>query len=404
MRSILPSVLVPIGAVGLWRVEASFPETWLAILAGIASVVAIGFSMATGLRRTTAGQVGTPRRFGAVAALACVVILVGWWEWLWPCPITCAGGDAYAELLGMPIQAISASMLGLAAVIAFSQAHRTQIQGPAELIAWAAVGGTVYYLFLSLTLGLVCSHCLAVHTVVLCLIGPLLAGSGLRSGSRLATVVVAALSLHALYHPVGERSTAASLPAGELSIEDQRIISQMDLGRRYGDPQAPVRVVLMVNMHCSVCKTTFLPVVQGLKTPIANGQVHLVIRHDYQADGLTRQRLTVLAAAAAADGHYLEFLTEYLGSPSGPPETIDASLALRWQHLPAIADRFPTAIQAFLNTDREQLRKLGVTTGGGHLLVMPARSPRDLKEWSGHGDIDMNAVLQTIEQMAGPAL
>jgi len=248
MRSIVPSVVVPAIAVMLWRVHASLPATWLAVVAGVASVVAIAFSMAAGLRRTTAGQVGTPRRLGAIAALATTVALVGWWQALWPCPVTCAGGDAYAELLGLPIQPLAAAALGLVTVIGFSQAHRTVIHPVAELTGWACVGASVYYLFLSAILGLLCGHCLAVHTVVLCLIGALLPGSGLRSGGRIAAVVVAALGLHALYHPVGQRA-APLVAEGELSANDVRFLTKVDHGRRLGDSTAPVRLEMVMNLH-----------------------------------------------------------------------------------------------------------------------------------------------------------
>lgn len=376
MGPILLSVVLAAIPVVLWRIHATVPAPWLAWTAGALALLAILLGLAIGLRRNMAGQSGTPRRVGALSALAAAVALLGSWEALWPCAVGCSRGAAYARLLGLDAAILAGIVLAVIALITLIQAHRTRINPVAELLAWACVGSSAYFLFLSAHLGLLCSHCLAVHGVILCLPAALLAGSSLRALERLAVVVVAALALHAWYHPVGATDRPIAIE-GELDAADVRLLSRADLGRRFGDPHAPLRLELAIGMHCPLCAEHLPALFAALEPALRRGDLHLVVRH---ADVTRRDgrfgRLTMLAVAAAAEGRYREFLRAHLGAPlETDPAAIDARLGPEWERLGELTQAYRTPLELLLAADQQQLIYLSL--GGTPSATLFRRGTRD---------------------------
>lgn len=394
MGPILVSVVAAAVPVVLWRIQGATGATWLAWLAAVAAVIAIAISLAVGLRRNMAGEAGTPRRLGAMAALGAVVALVGSSTTLWPCTVACSAGAPYRELLGVHAGVVAGIILTVVAIIGLTQAHRTRINPIATLLAWTCVGGSAYYLILSAQLEMLCSACLAVHGVILCLPAALLAGGTFSPGERLAAVVIAALALHAWYHPIGDAAHSIRVE-GELSTFDLRLMEQIDAGRRAGDPRAPLRAEISVGMSCAHCRDHLPALLRALEPAIATGRLHLVLRHqDLGRDG--PDRVTLLALAAAAEGRHREFLSAFLGrlDEAADITAVDAALGPGWERLPEIADAYERPLLATLAVDAEHIKRRVLFSTPALALI--GRDGEELGRWS--GEIDIDAVLRTIER------
>ncbi|MDA3963671.1 MAG: thioredoxin domain-containing protein [Planctomycetota bacterium] len=392
MNPIAWALAAPGAAIVAWRIHAAVNARWSMWLAIAVSLIAIGLSLALNLRRTMAGQAGTPLRLAAVAGLGALVAFSALIDVVWECGSACDGTAAYASVLGIPAEVLAGSVLALIAIVVAAQAHQTRIQAGVEVLAWACVGAACYYLILSLSLGLVCPRCLAVHSVILCMIPALITGGSLRAPSRLAVIALAALALHATYHPISDAAAPPS-PAGAMDAEQLRMFSKIDLGRRYGDPQAPIQAEMYLGLHCPHCRDSFPDLMRMFEPAIASGRVHLVIRPYYQdADGV--RRLTKLSLMAAASGRLRPFLESMLGTPPGAD---DSALGANWAGLGKLLDDFTPAVDAILSADAAQQRRLQRHTEIPSVLLLHHGSSKPYAVWP--RDLDLPALERAIARV-----
>jgi len=360
------------------------------------------------------GHVGSPRRLAVLAALATLTALAGALEF-WPedC-VSCDGAPHYAKLFGVQVGYWAAGGYALLALISGLQAHRERLQAVAELAGWALIGASLWYLYVSLRLDLLCSHCMAVHSVVLCFIAPLLGGGTLPFFTRILTLLIGGLGLHALHHdiqsvaiePDDTATTQQDIDPDdgeELSTAQLRFLLRADHGRRFGQAQAPLVCELLIGYHCPHCAELFPNLIDTLRPAIADGRLLLIIRQQYSPRILGMRRLPELGMAASASGSFMDFVEAMMPSPADQrPEQIDALVAERLPalDLPGLSGRYRVAIEALLAADRRQLQQLGMVASGVPQLLLRRRGARvTLAHWQ--RNISLETVRRMIERERG---
>lgn len=310
----------------------------------------------------------------ALAAAAAIVSAsrpVAWWS----CGIDCGGAAAYGELFGVSVTWLASAAYATVAIAAGLAATRSaRLPVMLQVAAWGAVGISIWYLILSARLGLVCDHCLATHGVVLCWSVALVRGS-LPWLGRAAGGLVAALALHALFHP-GPIEPAPLLPADQpgagdrLSSTDVQMITAADRGRQRGRSDAATVLELAIDPTCPHCATATPLLLARLEPALASGTIRLVIRHR-RGPGVDESLLLArlgLASAVAGD-----WFSAYLPLMVGIDGTSDAEAV--WAHAVAhhpsrgaalwqrLVDRHSQAFDQLQAADEDRLRQLGMASG-----------------------------------------
>jgi hypothetical protein len=285
------------------------------------------------------------------------------WELLWPCQLACRGASHYRELAGLPTWAYAAVGYGVIAIAVGVRAQRL-----AEWLSWGAIGASLWFVWLSWELQLQCSHCLAIHTVILCL--PAAGLTRLRWDQRVTTVVLSALALHAVFHPkpvTDLDGPPSSHIADETPSATNALVEQLEKGRRMGPADAPWRAELVVDLQCSHCRAVYGNLARAMGPAIGADRVHLTLRLRASPRRPDAVLLARLAIAASLRGDYHAAVGRLLDSPQGLDETtLNARLAmddlLRSGELAEIVAANQQAIDQVLERDRAWLRQRKLAT------------------------------------------
>lgn len=396
LRRFLPILLPPALAALLWRLNAQWPQQdlllWSALLA---LLVCVGTGLAWGLWSRREAAV---RDLAALAGLSALVAALGLIPDLWPCE-ACSGIVPYETIAGLPLLPMAMAGYLALATIASCQAERDRLPVWIQAIAWAMVGASGYYLWLSWRIDVLCSHCLAVHGCVLSMPGALLrSDQRSRLAIYLGTALLAALALHGIYHPIRPPPPPPP-PPGELDAAQLHGLLAIDRGRRFGRAEAPLIADFKVDVRCPHCARDFVPLMRGLGPALEAGQVELVLR--FAAPGDRPDRLRELAVAAAFMRRLLPFASATIGRPAASDSAAeDAALPEDFAEVPAQADRLALAIATLVALDQEQMIRLGIRGGASPQMVLRRRADgRELGRWRSH--LPLPAIAAMIQAKAG---
>lgn len=275
--------------------------------------------------------------------MAAALGVLGRFELLWPCELSCSLGEPFASVRGIPVPGLAALLLLLLSASAGRDVRRRRLGLLSRGMAWSAVGASLYYLLLSVRLGMVCSHCLAVHTVVLSFLAVLLAGRA----STLLGLLVAALSaggLHGVYRwsqspppppvapevPAGDpvevaadrepEAVGAPPPAGGAALDPEQsaLLERADQGRRVGRGAALLRVEFVFSFLCGHCAEKHAPTMNALRDLCQHGKVELVWRWSFAPQDRDSRAMAQLAFAAAARGELAALSAVAFGAARRP--------------------------------------------------------------------------------------
>ena len=327
-------------SVALWRLAVIWP--WLGVLAGIT----------------------------ALTILATVVALLRYIPTVWPTETCCSGGAVFEHWLGLPVALMAAVIYATFATICATTRGEHALPAIGAWLGWGAIGGSLYFLWLSLQIDLVCTHCLALHGLLLALIGPMIVASGSMRRLALLIIALAALVIHAGYNP-GPRHDPGPAVEG-LVAGDLRFAMAIDRGRRRGALDAPLVLDVVVNIHCKHCAREIPPLVASLDNAIAAGKVELVYRLIHESEAPGQARLTPLAYASAADDKFADFITTFLGFRDDlTPAEVDAALPSRFAELTDLAEVYADVIALTAAADRDYLRMRRLKALGPQVLLRP---------------------------------
>jgi len=382
MPVLLP--LLALLAAGVWRF-APPSAGWTA--SGLTVMLAVVF----GHRFPRAARSSLP-------ALAVVAILVTSLRLIpgdvvWQCAVHCQGGGHYQELFHISVLWPALLAYALFAALCLRDQHREQLASDTALLGWLMIGTSLYYLHLSLRLGIACPHCLAVHTSVLACAGGLL--RSLSVVPTLSTVAAACLVLHAAFHPGLVSDTIdvdlASNPeatATVLSPTNKMAFATADGIRRSGDRAAPLVIELVLDLQCPICARQHHELMAALAPALTGKRAELVVRHLVRKSEPASQTLGRWAFAAAIDGQqtYDFYIASMLGSRSGAdPRELRTHLAEAIDPLllDAIASRHQAAIDRLLAQDAQRLIELKAPARTPQLIAVERSSGTILKRWVG---------------------
>ena len=239
---------------------------------------------------------------------------------IWPCPVSCQGGGHYQRLGGVPVH--MPAVLALLAIAVLAWRRRPE----AAWLAWAAAGGSLYFLWVAWMIALRCPYCFTVHGGVL-LIALLAAGRPWLP--RLGLLALTFLGLHFAFHP-GVVVDGPELPATPAPpeigafLETSRpaqasavVDPKLDVLRRQGSPQAAYVLELAIDLHCPHCAAAQGPLMDALRTRLDRGFVEVVHRFLTRKSAPSGRELArhVLAASDPAQAGLLTSML--LGTPEG---------------------------------------------------------------------------------------
>lgn len=237
------------------------------------------------------------------ATIALLVVLAGvlvarLLDW-WPCSVACSGGGAYERLAGIPVTV--PALAGTLAALAL--AWRSSPLLPLALGLMA--GSSLFFLGISVALGLVCPFCLTVHALVLTTAA--LAWSWPRLP---VAALVSLLATNAAFHHEVLRDvpTAPEAPPAAATTTTPE-----PLGRIRGPAQATRTADLYLDLTCPHC-AELRP---RLLAALANVRVteRLVVRRGEPA-GRDLARWGVAAAQRGREA-WDRYVRSLLGSRSG---------------------------------------------------------------------------------------
>ena len=381
---LIPLLLVVVA--GLWRF-APVP----AALAG--SLLALTAALLVGWRWPQESRSGLPA-LGLLVALIAALRLVPV-PGLWPCEVACAGGGHYQALGGVSVLwAVVVGALAFAG-LGLSERDRPALSTHTRALGWALIGGSLYFLLVGLRLEVVCPHCLAVHTAVLCCAGGLLRGVAWRDAAAtgVAAALIAALGLHAAFHPGLVRDGAdvdllTDLQAPALSAGNKLAFATADSARRRGDSEAPVILELVVDFQCPHCAATHHDLLTALAPALAAGKAELVTRHLVRRSEPASLTLARWAAAAAMDGQvrYDLYVATMLGSRAGADaRELRARLGemIDPLSLEGLIERHAGAVDRLVAGDARRLGEVQATARTPQLIAVDRASGAVLKRWLG---------------------
>ncbi|MBA3709067.1 MAG: thioredoxin domain-containing protein [Planctomycetes bacterium] len=405
-RAELPGAYTGLAAVALiivsvvaWR----FAPTWVGF---VASAVALAWTWRSGSRMK--GDSRWAEHIATIGILVSALLLLAKHEpaW-WPCDLSCNGGGGYERLpvIGLMVTKVAlGAWLLLYALVAIAGLrrqpgvpakgpHEAPSPGHVQALAWAMIGGSLFYLWTSFRLGLVCHQCLAMHTVVLALAGPMRRGA-LRPFVRIAAVAAGFLALLAVYGPA--LRTDVAKPSADPTVltpgrEDAAYVEGADANRRIGRADAAFVLELALEFQCPHCQLAYTEIEPAVRPQIDSGVLAIVIRpviRPSQAASADLVRWS-FAAAATSDRTFRHYLDGMLGTRtdltsaqilSGP-----AAEGARLERLSAEAAAHAHAIDVLIERDRARLHALG-STGPTPSAVLIDRGGAVRGRWSGHLD------------------
>ena len=389
MPILIPLLLAVVA--GLWRF-APVP----AALAG--ALLALIAALMVGWRWPHEARSGLPA-LGLLAALIAALRLVPV-PGLWPCDVACAGGGHYQALGGVSVLWAAAVGALAFAGLCLRERHRPALSLPARALGWALIGGSLYFLVIGWRLDVVCPHCLAVHTAVLGCAGGLLRGVAWRDAATtgVAAALVAALGLHAAFHPGLVRDGAdvdllTDLRAPALSAGNKLAFATADSARRRGDSTAPVILELVVDFQCPNCAAIHHELLNALAPALAAGKAEVVTRHLVRRSEPASLTLARWAAAAAMDGQarYDLYVATMLGSRAGADaRDLRARLGemIDPLSLEGSIERHPGAIDRLVADDAKRLGEVQATARTPQLIAVDRASGAVLKRWQGELHLD----------------
>lgn len=331
-----------------------------------------------------------------VGVLAGAVLVSGLIPGAWDCDIACAEGSHYRDLLGVP-----SLLWALGGWIAYLVAYGLRRMQLAGWIGALLVGGHLYFASVAVRLEVPCDLCGAAHTVGLLLLPHLpwpAAVTGILAGAGV---------LHLAFHPqlVSDRGLPAG-PSGSDSSAfldrddesgqtiDPLVAQRVDRGRRYGSPQAPWTVEILVSTECPHCAAVLGPLLAELHRRTDDRRLHIVVRHTFrQHDAASRDRVRLLLAAGL-EGQHARALLALLDAER--LQRADNRQRLQ-EHLdPALLDRHlerhGSAIDAVAAIDQQRAR--AALAGTTPVVRM---SHRDGEAWTAAAVDDVAAIMARID-------
>ena len=346
-----------------------------------------------------------------VAALICgVLVLADAVPGFWPCDIACTGGGAYRHLLGIPVPWLGLSgcltlftvALGLPRgpiaktndpIVAARRRVRAALgYACVQTIGWALLGASVFYLWTAWRLGMACRQCLAVHTAILALAGPLIALPGFAS-ARIAAFAAGFCVLLAVYGTALRVDVAAPPPPVPAIATDATWIDAVRQGRQRGATDAPLELSIVIDAQCQTCAETWPALDRALAPMVGAHQVHLTIRPLVRPSEPASAILADCIDAAAADGpaRHARVLRALLGSRSGISATAaiasDAALAIDAAGLAQDAAKHTSALATLRGEDARWFATIAPGNHGNVVtpfaVLLDSRSGHELQRWQG---------------------
>jgi hypothetical protein len=348
--------------------------TPLAVAAFVASAMA---ALTDDERRRALG-----RQFVLIGLIAATT-LVG----LWPCDVACQGGAPYQYLFHIPVAclAVGAAVIGLALV-------RVASWRIAAAWAFVLVGGSLYYLYLSWRIGLVCPYCLAVHGAIIPLAG--LAFGRAAGRMRQALVFAPALlafALLAIGYRIDRGPVVEDGPPVGVVQPGTGDVAAVEHGRSLGAEHAPLVADLVIDFQCPVCARIHGDLMQALAPAIDSGRVEVVMRnpvHRGQPLSSTLARWALAAAAIDRESHTV-VVAAMLGLKGDARETDARAKLAELADVVAIdrsAAAHEAAITKVLRSDQERLHEIDQPQTP--VVVLHDRATgKELGRWHGEFEI-----------------
>ncbi|TVR14881.1 MAG: hypothetical protein EA401_03665 [Planctomycetota bacterium] len=366
--TLLLVVLVMVTVAG-WR---WWPSPWW-LIASVSCIVA-GGALRSRQQRSPLGII-------ALLFLAVILSPMISIPWLWPCGLDCQGLGHYARWGGMPTWLWG--MLAYVTTLACALLAWRWPKGagawlaPAALIACA--GASVYFLWLSWHLQVLCNHCLAIHTVILTALA--LNVWVIAWKTALAVGLITALALHAAFHPVQLGSAADSPDPDPGSLLHQTPAEDATYGilaaaMTMGDNNAPWSAQLVLDPLCPHCRQAWQEVAHTLGPLVGSGDLRLRIRlRSNPRLELSRDLASWLVASAIIDS-----LPQHLPHLIGHSQRVTSQqLQQRWSQegssvalasLQRIAQLNDHTITHYLQADRQWIQDNRLLTTATPVLLL----------------------------------
>ncbi len=411
----LPGAVVGLSLLGADIVAVSSWRWAPTALAALLSILVVVGSWLVG--RRLRGDRRWLEHLSAITVLVAAALLLARHQptW-WPCDIACQGGRGYEYLGSTPVVKLAfyaslALQVALASCHLWSRPRPDQADDPPtpawiQAFAWAMVGGSAFYLMTSFRLGSACHQCLAYHTAVLALIGPLRAGH-LRAFSRIASATAGFLLLLVAYGPALRVDVEPPHPGAVLAPLDaaERAWERSaDTGRRIGVDEATLTLELAIDFQCPHCAELHDALMRALADPLADGRVRVIVRHVVRAYEPASPSLARWAFAAAAEGRHRAYVSAMLGSHPGASDTELAhgpsGQAVGVDALERQARAHAAAVAELVEGDKARLSQLRFV-GRTPLAVLQSREGQELARWS--GEFAAAAVIAAITKASADA-
>jgi uncharacterized membrane protein len=291
----------------------------------------------------------------------------------WSCDIDCQGGYRYQSLVGVPTPIFGVVLLIILAVSARFDQRRARESLATHALACALAGTSLYFLWLSWQLRMVCPYCLSAHTAVLSVAALSLRnlrreGSWKLAAHSLVIAALAAVLLHVAYEEDPNRVIDEPPPSpGTAAKPDDPIVAQIEQGRRIGRANAPLILEVVTDLQCSKCAQIAPELMKAIEQDINDGRVEVIHRirwHRSQPMSRTLAEWS-LAAAFAGRAQFKLYMAAALGSKPGAQEDavreqvgalVDVNLLER------IKADHATAIDQILLVDESRIAELDVVT------------------------------------------
>ena len=294
-----------------------------------------------------------------IACIQLAVLASGFIPGIWNCSIGCDDGAFYRSL-GLPVLAWAIiGWVGLLLVYLRKNATLNSI------IAALLIGGHLYFIYVSIRLGIQCDHCAAAHTVAL------LAAAWIRTPLAIPALIAGFGALHFAFHPqiVSDRGAAPdvinSTDSSSTSFRttpQQSLISDKlflyDTKRRFGNPQTAISLRIVHSADCAHCAEVIPGILQYVYQEALNDRLHAQIvlqTRPYDEASVDRGHLLL---AAGAEGSFANALLGLLNSDGLTPADNRQRLA-ELMPVPALDNRIaidsPT-LSHILDADRAFIR------------------------------------------------
>ena len=292
-----------------------------------------------------------------IAVIACVpmilttIRLLGWW----PCDVACQGGGYYQRIFGLDVLWLGligyTSLALLTLLDAWRKPRWSAVTG---ILAGGLAGVSLFYLYVALSLSIVCPFCLTIHGVIVVV---LLAVAGDAAGPTAVALLLGALGANAAFHHQVVPDVLPPSPSSAATITTTSFEATADANRHRGVVDAPVQIDYALSLQCSHCAEQHQPLLDALAPAIAAGRLRLIIRPVVRpADaGSVWLAECALAAAAHSADDFDTFIRERLGTRAAL--TREEMLTLGGDLL--ALDRDTARVAKLVTADQHTLASLG---------------------------------------------